>query len=72
MSQLQRVDLPVEADPQHMNRLVISVGHMVECVGMLRLRVRALERLTSLLVFLILIMAIVNTLIVERLIALGG
>ncbi|MGO8241275.1 hypothetical protein ACC806_34625 [Rhizobium ruizarguesonis] len=72
MSELQRADLPVEADPQHMNRIMISVGHMVECVGMLRLRVRLLERLTSLLVFLLLVMAIVNTLIVERLITLGG
>jgi hypothetical protein len=71
MSQLQRADQS-EADPQHMTRIITSVGHMVDCVGMLRLRVRALERLTSLLVFLLLVMAIVNMLIVERLIALGG
>lgn len=73
MSQLQRADKPVEADDrQYMARVMTSVERMVECVGMLRLRVILLERLTSLLVFLLLVMAIINTLMVERLIALGG
>jgi hypothetical protein len=78
MSELQKVvDGFTEEDRPHMSRDMIrvmaSLCRVVDCVGQMQRRVKTLERLTTVLVFLLLLMsivAVINSMIVARLV--GG